>query len=279
MYTDPCVINNFNDPVIIKYNYDTSSYNKYLFDNPNYKSYIVGLKTVNIEQSFFDNKIKPNIFSENLYIITNQTNDSNIIYVGKYEQLDIILSNDKIINNLITNPKIISKSNANLNIVTNWMIHPIINSIYICFNKLSNIETFNQYSKINNINNILINITNNQNYNTLCRILTESKTTCVKILIYESIILYNNVKKLKLPGYGFDISKLIANNYQVQLFDNTNDFEEIFNLVDSSRINKINPLFIDNCYQKLYENIKFNNLDKIFISLPNNLIINNFNVL
>ena len=275
MYTDPIVINNFKEPIVVEYNYKTSSYKKYLFNNPIYDSYVFGFDSFSIDKSYFDLEIKKNIFPEKIYMITSQSDNSNIIYVGNYEQLEIILINDINVSKLIINPIIIPKSFINLNIITNYILHPIIDTVYICFSKSIMTDIIDKYSNPNTINNILIKITLNCNYAVLDSIISRSKNLCANNLLYKSIILYNMQKKLRLPGIGFNIYKLILNNYQVQLFDNTNDFDEIFNLVDSSRIEKVNPELIHNSYQKLYDNILFNELESIYISLPIDLVFDN----
>jgi hypothetical protein len=271
MYTDPIVINNFHDPVIVEYNYTTSPYTKYLFQNPIYGTYIVGVNTFNTEPKFFSNTIGDNFFKNECYVITDETGESNIIYVGNYKQLSIILNDDDNVKKLIKNPIITNKLSDKF-VVTNYIYHPIINDIYICFNKLTEKNVSDDYSKFNSLNKILINITIHQKYEVLNGVLLTSKTKCVQTLIYNLIKFYNTDKKLRLPGVDFKINELIKNNYQVQLFDNTDDFDEIINLVDSSRINDVNPIFINGCYQTLYSNIKYNQLQEIHISLPSEFI-------
>ena len=77
----------------------------------------------------------------------------------------------------------------------------------------------------------------------------------------------NSQNLLLLPGVDTNVSELLENKYQVQIFNKTTDIDELYNLADSSRINEyieICNLFIN----KLNENIKYNNLSNIFLSIP-----------
>ena len=272
IYTDPIVIDYFKNPIIIKYDHTKSIYNKFLYKEPIYNTDVVGINLFSIDSIFFEPEITKNIPLESLHVIISQSKNSNIIYIGTCTKLDIILSNDPIINKIILNPIIVKISDIDLDKFPNYILHPIIQSVYICFNKLDPTNPIDMYNDFNTINCILTRITLYYNYNTLNEIIVKSKNSCVNNLIYKSIQMYNNEKKLRLPGLGFDICKLISNNYQVQLFNNTHDFEEIINLVDSSRIKQTNPILISKSYQKLYENVLSNELETIYISLPIELI-------
>lgn len=267
LFTDP-VVKLFNNPIIKLYDYNDSPYSKYLFENPNYDSYIVGFNTYDPDISFFSNKINSDELKLK-YIITNGlTKKSDIVYIGSIEELEIILKTDSLVSKLIENPTICSIYSFR----KKYIFHPIFSNVLVCFNSTNKNNVLSKYNNFSNINNILINIVLNYNYSTLFNIVSQTINSCVNNLIFESLKLYNSDAKLRLPGVDFNIQELKKNGFQVQLFDNTNDFDEIFNLVDISRINKVDKTFINNCYSKLYENIKINKLENIFISLPNELI-------
>jgi arylsulfatase A-like enzyme len=74
-----------------------------------------------------------------------------------------------------------------------------------------------------------------------------------------------------LPGLNNDVNTLLSNGFQVQVFNNTDDPEELYNLADSSRISN-NTDLINNLLTILNQHIVYNNCQNVFISLPRNLL-------
>ena len=84
------------------------------------------------------------------------------------------------------------------------------------------------------------------------------------IIIVDYIIKNNG--KLALPGVDLDLNALTS-RYFVEIYNITQDPNEIVNLADSSRINKFYKLLTE-LITKLYTNIDKNDLRNIFISTP-----------
>lgn len=277
LYTDPIVKNSFSDPIIIEYVYNKSCYTNYLCEDPIYGSSVLTFsldEITNFKNTLIDKRlfVKNNEYDN--YMIVSSCNNSNVVYVGPYNLLKIILSDDNNIKKLIDNPVIVNFSKL---IGYEYINHPIINNISICFNIEHKQKVIHAYSNLNSVNTIFTNIVKSQKYNIVSKF---TEGTCVRDLINTTLNMLNSTNTLlRMPGIGLNVYELIENNYQTQLFDNSTDLEEIFNLVDSSRIDKVNPIFIKKCYDKLYENIKANNLDFIYISLPSQLIFSDVNIL
>lgn len=90
------------------------------------------------------------------------------------------------------------------------------------------------------------------------------------LLYLQSLTIY------KLPGLGLSARRLIFEGFQVQIFNNTEDHNEIYNLADASRI-KCNRKLCDLLLKKLKKHIKYQNLENIFISLPSDIGVTTFN--
>lgn len=74
-----------------------------------------------------------------------------------------------------------------------------------------------------------------------------------------------------LPGLEYDVDTLLSQGFQVQVFNNTEDKDELYNLADSSRINSYKTL-INDLLVILNQHITYNNCQNLFISLPRNLL-------
>lgn len=290
LYTDP-IVETWNEPIIIEYEVEQTLYNKFLFIDPVYGCYIYTLNTQSQElvEKYFnnmrniDNYIKNSVFGEKNYMITNLTENSEIIYLGSFYNLMQLKNFDFNVDKLVKMNMIIYSNNTINNKL--YINHPLLTDIKIVYTNQSNVEIIrniyvNNKDIIEDIgikdDKLLLNLLNNKfNQNNL-----KKNGSSYNLNIFNTIhnFLYNLSDKtlLKMPGLGLNINEL-QNLYQVQIFDNTNDSEEIYNLVDSSRINNTNPMLIDKCLNKLYENIIANGLEFIYISLPAELIFENLN--
>ena len=269
MYTDTNVIKNFKNPTINIYNPLVHNYNNYIGENYIYKTYLISNTSLTLNLNVISHKINEYDINKKMYYIVDSINDMNIIYCGFYDDIKFILKYDHSIYKLIANPVIVCDLHVHLK---NYITHPIFNDITIYFadDEINNI--FNIYSKIINLSKIITKITLDHNYNFWFKFINKSKTKCVIDIIYKIIILYNKFKYLRLPGFEYNINELKKNNYQVQIFNLSNDFDEIYNLVDNSRIDIVNHNLINSCLDKLNQNIKYNKLDFIYVSLPSNII-------
>lgn len=73
------------------------------------------------------------------------------------------------------------------------------------------------------------------------------------------------------PGLDFNVDQLLSNGYQVQVFNNTCDPDELYNLADSRRIFK-HKNTINNLLVQLYKHIRYHRCERIFVSLPRGVI-------
>ncbi len=84
-------------------------------------------------------------------------------------------------------------------------------------------------------------------------------------------IYLRSLNRTKLPGQNMDVDQLLRLGYQVQVFDDTEDEQELYNLADSSRINE-HRCVINELLCELNQHIKYNNCEEIYIALPFQLI-------
>lgn len=272
--TDPFVINNFPKPIIILYNYCESAYTKYLFEDPIYHTQILSMSLIELCENKLGTK-NPTL-NYGPYCITNESNNSNVIYTGTYEQLEQILKYDFIVGEIIYCPRIIPFISTNTQYITNQIIHPIFNNVFICYNIDEKRELFENYSSNVKMVDVLLRIGSSfENYDLLDYLSQFGKTQYVLTTLYDIIRFFNSDDKLRLPGVDMSVKQLIRKKFLVQLFNNTEDFEELYNLVDGSRIEKTTHVVKTETFDKLYSNIKANNLEQIFISLPVELVFEN----
>ena len=81
----------------------------------------------------------------------------------------------------------------------------------------------------------------------------------------------SNLNDYILPGLNLDIDSLLTYGFQVQVFNDTEDPKELYNLADSIRVNNY-KIIINNLLSLLNNNIVYNNCQYVFISLPKNLL-------
>ncbi len=271
MFTDPIVKQFFDEPIIIPYT-STSTYYNYIFDDPIYGSKIYAVKSYNPIDNFFNRYLTFNIVENYQYIITNKFLDSKFALIGNYNDLNILLSSDNIIRNIISEPIIIPINKSIISQYQNYISHPLLNNVIIGFNINTKYQLFYEYTKPQILSNILTKLIINNSFNIIKEIISNLSNNSIRTFIYDHLYDLNKNKKLRLPGVDYTIEQLISETFQIQLFNYGTDPQEIYNLVDSSRIYNTNRTLINLSYQKLYDSIKFNNLTNIFISLPVNYI-------
>jgi len=74
-----------------------------------------------------------------------------------------------------------------------------------------------------------------------------------------------------LPGQNMSVQELLIGGYQVQVFNNTDDKDEFYNLADTSRLND-NINIINKLLEKLNDHIQYHNMETIYMSLPRQLL-------
>lgn len=296
-YSDPYIKSYFNDPVIVEYEPTTSPYNKYLTNDPIYNKSLIFtfLEVKNAKEQIESNinnerKILNKIENDTnaLFIIINKLSNTDIVFVGTLNNLLTLKSfNLPEINSLVGKDNVIIPVNDYFDDKSYLFLNnPLLTSVKIAFiNKNANInkiisQYFNNYKITQNIilndNKLLLKLLNNEFSDNLYNNNTYNN------YIFDSIFNFtyelSNKNLLRLPGLDYSVGELISENHQLQVFNNTIDEEELYNLADSSRINyKNNTYIVEECIDKLYKNIKINNLENIFISLPSSLIFENTN--
>ena len=266
-FTSPIIKKYFKNYKINIFNPLTNKYNYNLGYSPFYNTTILSTNDISIN-NIFNLPILNNLNSNlELYMIISD----NIRYVGNFDDLSLLLKFDSIILNLIKKPIIIQFSNDNI-FFTNSINHPTLDSVIIEFNNLYNNLIINNYSNYNILLMDNIKMSVNISINKLSSIIF--KHNFIDWMIYNIITYANNNNILYLPGLSMNLQELTAQNIQIMIFDLTNDPDELVNIADSSRY-KNNYVLIDKLINKLYQNILFNDLERIFISLPTNYIFTN----
>lgn len=74
-----------------------------------------------------------------------------------------------------------------------------------------------------------------------------------------------------LPGQDMDVQSLLSSGFQVQVYDDTQDPQELYNLADSSRLAE-NLDLVNHLLVELNKHIKYHNNENIYISLPRQLL-------
>ena len=201
------------------------------------------------------------------YSIIDKDNKNYYTYVGSYNDLKMYLKYSPYIKLLFKNPKIIKNKNEKYN---NYILNDsIFLSIQIwssCHNKINKIV--NLYLDFNIWIYSIFNIKLNSLIKFINKLSVDDNYNFLFSLVIFSINNLNNQNLLLLPGVDINVSKLLENKYQIQIFNKTKDINELYNLADSSRINE----YIDVCnlfINKLNQNIKYNNLLNIYLSIPN----------
>jgi hypothetical protein len=192
------------------------------------------------------------------------------VFVGLTEYINIMKNTDPLLNSWI-NPTIVSGLLPAYNIyVCN---DPLYQRARIYTNNLANIPTiinlFLDY--ILNIDSIVIGdvlklklfLESNLDYDIF------NSPAFFLLLFLSSLTIF------KLPGLGLSARKLIENGYQVQVFNDTTDPDELYNLADSSRLHKYRKL-CNLLLKKLEINVRYQNLENIFISLPSDIDITSY---
>ncbi len=269
--TDPMVKKLFDNPVI-KSKSSNNLYNEYLLDDPVYESKIYGVASYYPIDKFFNRSLTVDTISNVQYVITSKSLDSQYILIGNYDDLNIVLSVDNVIKKLIQEPIIVPKSQVMIHEYTNYILHPLFSNVLVGFNNLIKNNLLTEYVKQSVFNDMLIKLILNYSYESIKNIIANKPNNPILTWIYEHFKQLNLNKKLRLPGLDYSVEQLKGENFQVQLFDYGTDPEEIYNLVDSSRINTTCQNLIKLSYKKLYDSVRYNNLTNIFISLPANYV-------
>lgn len=270
-YTDPFIYKNFKKPMIDIFNQNTSPYIYYVGTDP-----IYGTRINCKNETDKLNKSINNITNDiNDYAIVG--NENNIIWIGPYSILELLIEYDPIIKSYTSNPTIINLNQIDPNLLKDKIniLHPLSSeiSIYIDKNLPIIIEL---YGDLNGWGLVFNNISESKNYIIVQKLINGSYF----IINYIYSVLYNSNQNnlLRLPGSNLQIIDLIANGYEVLITNLSEDPNELYNLADSSRIAK-NIDLINNLLLKLNDNILFNKVDNIFISLPISYILDNKNLL
>ena len=190
---------------------------------------------------------------------------SNYAYIGTPDYINYLLDTNPIVANW-TSPTILPDSQG---IYTNYVCNdPIYQDALIYTQDIINIidiiaelnlityivDIFS--STVSEITEIFLGNINYNNFNAVQFIVS---------LYLAQLKMYN------LPGLNSDVTTLLSEDFQVQVFNNTDDAAELYNLADSSRISGNIPL-INSLLTILNQYVVYNNCQQVWISLPGNLL-------
>ena len=224
-----------------------------------------------IDKKFINNLIIRQIkFNKNnKYSIVDRHDDSKYIFVGNLQTIKLYLKYSPYIKQF-KDPQIVECKPYQYNrYVMNETMFP---NIQIWCHKHTDVKwVVRQFKHFNHWINHLIHFNKNKMTDFLYSVSNNDPNSFISLLLSD--ILSKNI--LLLPGIDQSVNQLLENRFQVQIFNDTRDPQELLNLADSRRLDD-NLDICNRCLDKLSENIRFNNLEKIVISLPSSLIINGF---
>jgi len=98
----------------------------------------------------------------------------------------------------------------------------------------------------------------------------------INYTVFDStqFIFSNALKSLTgyiLPGQNMFVKELLLSGYQVQVFNDTEDKDEFYNLADSSRLDN-NIEIVNELLEKLNNHITYHNMNNIYMALPRQLL-------
>ncbi len=263
----------YSNPIIEIFDEFNSDY-KFLIDNTLYPTKIYSNSILfNIDNVFTFIPPNPDLPENPYSIIDQDPNGSVFIYVGKKDYIEFTYKTDPVVKNYFISPLIISGK-------------PDDYSNYVCNDAIyQNAQIYTKnvpdgqiaISKISDLLDTIISIFSFnpiEVYKFLYENIEYSIFNSLCYFVSQFISSFIDTGFLVLPGKNKTVQELLLNNYQVQVFNDTDDINELYNLADSSRINDgDNISIINQLLIKLGENVSYNNCDNIFISLPIDIAI------
>ncbi len=247
---------------------------KFILDNPLYPTKIYSNSILfNSDNVLTFIPPTPPLPSNPYSIIDQDSSGSVFIYVGEKEYIDFVFKTDPVVKNYFIAPFIFEgKPSEYINYICN---DPIYQKAQIYTKNTTDASI--AISKISNLIETIISVFTYDPlilYNFLAENIEYNFFNSFAFYLTQFVLTFNETGFLVLPGKNKNIDELLSFNYQVQVFNNTDDLNELFNLADSSRINDgNNKLIINQLLIKLNEHITYNNCDNIFISLPIDIAI------
>lgn len=241
-YTDSFIKLYFNLPEIKIFDKTLSLYKYYIRDDSVYDTIIVSKFKIERYQFMRNSKLCTDIYTlivSNTFALSGTYSVISEIYYNKF--YEIYADNVKFIKGL---------SNK----------HPI----YICDDPIfKNVEIWSKNITLNlNLKTLLIGIINLPSIKIYNLIKQNENELLSEFVIY---ILKYFENTLLLPGRNKTISQLLEEEYQVQIFKDESESVNI--ALNKETIDESNKFLV-----KLNENICYNNLETIFISLPSSMI-------
>jgi hemoglobin-like flavoprotein len=265
--TSKFIKNNFKNIKISKYDPSSTEFNYNLGVNKIFRTYIVSRNHIaNFDLDNFDLKQKIN----KKYTIINKqltsTNQSIKYFSRSREDLELLIKYDSILNSLISEPIIVKLKDSHNDAIK--INHPIIPNVTIKISTDILKNVIDSYTNYNELGKIVTQLTmHKKNYHLFSKFL-DGGNFFMENLINKIISFSNNNGLLKLPGVNQPLLTLLCNGFEVLTTDLTNDPHELINLADTSRLSNKNIKLVNLTLDVLNTNIKYNNLENIFISLP-----------
>jgi arylsulfatase A-like enzyme len=263
----------FSNPLIEFFDESNSEY-KFIADNPIYPTKIYSNSILfNKDNVLTFIPPQPILPIDPYTIIDQDASGSVFIFVGEKDYINFTFKTDPVVKNYFINPIIIQGK-------------PSEYSTYVCNDPIyqnNQIYTKNSVdipitiSKISNLLDTIISIFSfepKEVYKFLFEHTQYFFFNSLNFYITQVLTSFIDTGFLILPGRKKTVEELLLLNYQVQVFNDTDDSNELFNLADSSRIyNNNNIETINKLLKRLDEHITYNNCDNIFISLPIDIVI------
>ena len=252
--------------VISKYDENNSPYKFFVKNDNTYKTKIYSrapkINLVHSDKIISLPKIKE------IYSIINKNKNSKYTYIGTYNDLKEYMKYSPYIKLLFKDPVIVKNKSCKYN---NYILN---DTVFLSVQLWTSSSKTKKVIKLYKNFNIWITSIFNLKLNTLITFVNkysiDSNYNFLFKLVNTIIFTLKNTEILKLPGIDNNVTTLLENSFQVQIFNKTNDTYELYNLADSSRINN-NENLCNIFLLKLNENTKYNKLEQIYLSLPYNI--------
>ncbi len=186
-------------------------------------------------------------------------------YVGTAAYIKFLMETDPIINTWTT-PKIVTGTLPQYTIYV--MNDPIYQQAQIYAKTAASIpDIMSEFNLINYIK-LLFNLGPTQ---LSAIIIGNINYTVFDSLQFILSAFFKITPYFTLPGQNMDVQTLLKSGYQVQVFNDTDDKNELYNLADSSRLGE-NLDLINELLATLNKHIVYHNCETIFLAMPRQVL-------
>jgi arylsulfatase A-like enzyme len=261
----------FSNPIVELFDPSVSEY-QYVADNPIYRNQIYSNSILfNVSNVFTLQPPPPPLPSSPYTIIDQDPSGAPYIYVGDQDYINFLFNTNPVIQNTFINPMIMTG-------------YPSSYGVYICNDPIyqkAQIYVQNE-SKITETISAISNLTET--------ILSLISYNPIQVYLFFKVnMVYDNYNSLafffnqlisnfiqfgflSMPGRDKNITQLLLEEFQVQVFNTSDDPDELYNLADSSRVATYQSI-VNQCLVALNSNILYNHCENIYIALPIDIAI------